>query len=253
MSHRKDIFIELRSENKIVRSSVGNKYSYELRKSCFKQMSELKNHRLYPINTVDILSYEEEDNKFQFEMPYLNYEKPTEHMVSNRLVFQLSIINSLTNRMNRTQFGFIKACIDYLNDRIDELARKEFKDQGLFLAQKILFMIEKSEDSYPHGYAHGDFSFSNMLVSPNEELFITNFDYSFIYSPLLDIASLALSQRFEGHNDPFQKKVVERVTSHFLAHKNKIRVLKCLIMFNWLVESNNEDFRAEIIKAIDDE
>lgn len=246
-------FVIEKRGDKIHKWTMGVDSTYRLRKNCFKQMAEMKAHFLYPINTVEVLSFEESEDKFEFVMPYLEWETPADLINTNRLTFQISVINSFSNRMNKTHTGFQEICTNFLIKNIDILKDKSHKDHGLFPAQKIMALIDKSNDTYPHGYAHGDFTFSNMLVSPNEELFITNFDNSFIYSPLLDIASLSLSERFSGKDNQFQTKLVDRVSSHFLSYKNKIRVIKCLKMFEWLAHTDNLDFRAKLIKEIEDE
>lgn len=241
-----------RRDDKVVKWTRGAESSYILRKDCFKQLKELSANKMYPIKTVDILNFTEEDDYFEFETPYLAYETVFGLSKNQNIVFD-QILNSLINRMESTRDGFKKICLDQLNKSIKLLEKKPYKDQGLFLAQKIGYLIDQSSDIYPWGYCHGDFGFANMLVDPKGQIYMIDFTHSFIYSPLMDIATLSMSGTFKGRGTDFTNKVVSDVLSNFKEYTHKIRVLKIVKMFSWLPYADKEVWREQLIKKIQDE
>lgn len=241
-----------RKDDKVLKWTRGTESAYKLRKDCMKQVKELSANKLHPIKTVDVICFYEEDDFFGFETPYLAYETGFALTKNQNIVFD-QILNSLINRFESTRDGFKKICLDQLNKSISELEKKPYKDQGLFLAQKIGYLIDQSSDVYPWGYCHGDFGFANMLVDPKGQIHMIDFTTSFIYSPLMDIATLTMSCMFKGRGNDFTDKTKADIKSNFKEYTHKIRILRILKMFSWLPYADNEKWREKLIKFIEDE
>lgn len=204
-----------------------------LRASFNMQMNEILKRELYPINTVPIFSVGDYEDRFAFRMPFLDYDSGFTGNLEKGA--RKKIVMSLANRGNDHRLGFKNIVKEYI---------QRFPNCDLKLTLKA--HLETCSDLYPYGYAHGDFGFANMLIN-QANVYIVDFTPSFIYSPLIDLATMELSL-FSNKADVTHRKVFrnsEEFYEGFKQHKDILRMCKVL---SFARDNDTKDRRAELVK-----
>ena len=146
----------------------------ELRNAATRQANA--DFYLLPILAAPILSIEEKEDYFAFEMDI--YPETAFTSFSDKIEKKIGL--SLRDRL----FG------NYRNVIWDPLLPVSgFKDSQL----KKDFQREWPQAvHFPYGYAHGDFGFANMMVE-DDQIYMIDFTTPLIQSPLVDIATMEMS------------------------------------------------------------
>lgn len=234
------------TDGKIVRKWTRNnkKMLSILKKSYIKQVLEIEQNHLNPLKTVPILSHTEiSDTYFCFDMPYLDYDNgfTTKHhqILSNR------IRESLNKRSNNLHRGFRELSHAEL-DRLES----EFTDNDKLDLKNTVKDLRKSislcSDFYLKGYAHGDFGPANMLISKEGEIYMIDFLDSYLYSPMIDVATFSLS--LIGTKVPDHILKIHKVLmTDFAKSIDQINVIKRLRIISWISNSHG-DARLKLLK-----
>jgi len=225
--------------------TVGEESSAILMSDFLKQLKESFSNNLYPIHTVDIIGYKKEDKQFYFEMPYI-YADTLWTSGSDLVSEKEQIRRSLHNRTRIEVSGFKSVVTDELKRIAPMLSSRD-----MIYCHRIKDSLSLCSDKYLHGYAHGDFGFSNMFIY-KDKIHMIDFSESFIYSPLMDIATLSLSMRnenvFAKHLD-----IETTVLNDFKFYMPQINILKKVKMLSWLCHAADIPWRQELIKMLDEQ
>ena len=166
-------------ESIITKWTKGHESAPKLRNSCYEQTRERIEGNLLPIKAIPVWSFNDSKDYFEFSMPNCSHLETG--FTSNPEELTDQLYTSFKNRVSKFKFGFK----DQVNRELLKYPDSKYKNQ-------ILRVLEKSPDHYPHGYCHGDMGFANMLVEDGQ-IYMIDFTESFIESPLMDLATMALS------------------------------------------------------------
>lgn len=170
----------IKDGDRVIKWTKGEESSKKLYDSAFMQLDEAKRKELKPILTVPVYSSSLKFDHFSFTMPFINLPSGFTFKKNGRIIKSI-IRESFENRSWSPRGGF-KNLIK------KELAKHPLSDLKL-MAEAAL---NNCSDIYPHGYAHGDMGFANMLIDECS-VHMIDFTPSFIYSPLIDLATMELS------------------------------------------------------------
>ena len=173
---------------------------------------------LLPILAAPILSTKEKEDYFAFEMELY---PETAFTLFNEEV-EKKIEDSLSARLSRNH------CRLFTWDPM--VAVSGYKESNL----KREFQMEWPQAKYfPHGYAHGDFGFANMVIE-GDQVYMIDFTTPLIQSPLVDIATMEVSlfagETTQKHID-FVRKIRDKY-SHWSQQIDMIRKVKVLSFNN---------------------
>lgn len=234
--------------NRVKKWTMGPEATIRLRESCTLQVNESMQRRLHPIMTLPVLKTESDENSFSFEMPFVPYDSGftmSEDLIQNVIN---NIRTSLKRRVKNEKPNFQIECIEELARIIGEMTETDKQDVcGEILKLKV--KISGASRFYPHGYAHGDFGPANMLVNHKGEIYMIDFNKSFIYTPLMDVATLLLGMRSEGRCE-WHDELEVLVMSDFEAYRKQIDILMRLKMFSWFPHASEPNWRAQLISMI---
>lgn len=207
-----------------------------LKKSYIKQVLEIEQNHLNPLKTVPIISHRESDTSFYFEMPYFDYDNGLTS--KHHQILSNKIRESIKKRSNNLHRGFRELSHSEL-DRLES----EFTDNDKLDLKNTVKDLRKSislcSDFYLKGYAHGDFGPSNMLVSKEGEIYMIDFLDSYLYSPLIDVATFSLS--LIGTKVPDHILKINKVLlTDFAKSIDQINVIKRLRIISWISNSRGE-------------
>lgn len=191
----------------------GSESSKKLRASYEKQVECISSKKLSPIIACDAYGYiGRSDDEFYFDMPFMDY--PSGFTVRENLgSVKSQIRKSLVFRSFNSRPGF------------HSIVRKELlKYPNSKEKVETIRLLDLCSDIYPHGYAHGDFGFANMLVKDGQ-IHMIDFTETFIDSPLIDVVMLGLSLNSDLAG-PWHKEVVSSVYGDFFEHRLQIEVLR---------------------------
>lgn len=172
---------------------------------------------LHPIRPAPVLSRRCTSEETRFKMPL--YPETTFTFFDEKISDQIFL--SLYNRLNKTtEFNWSNA--SFLSKLNDSELKEEF-----------LSSIGECTMSFPHGYAHGDFGFSNMMVKDGR-IYMIDFIEPIIMTPLVDIAALEMSL-FSDLSTVKHLEVVVKLRKeygHYIKQIDLLRKLKVLSFKN---------------------
>lgn len=180
---------------------------------------------LLPIRPAKIISVKNSDDYVSIEMPYY----PDTAFTRFNPVIAEQIGQSLFNRLDgavvRTGFSSI-------------IAHQVLKCRDSQLKKEFLSGFDSEPDKFPSGFCHGDFGFSNMMVK-EDKVFMIDYTPSFIYTPLIDIATMETSL----FADFATKKHAELVASLRLKYREWLPQIDILRKVKILSFKNADDHR----------
>ena len=217
------------SNNVMKKWTQGTESTHLLRASCNLQEMESKTGFLAPVKTVEVINASGSDYEFEFEMPLLDYETAFTTKLKTGAMGN-NIYQSFKNRSGRIQHtGFKRLVKNYLT--LNQWAINESTSTYKMIIEAELSTLPN--DSYPSGFPHGDFGFANMLVDNSGDIWMVDFTPSFIYSPLMDLATMELSLRSDEAG-PHHVAIFNHcmtLFSEYKKHKDIIRMCKVLSFF----------------------
>ena len=146
----------------------------ELRNAATRQANA--DFYLLPILAAPILSIEEKEDYFAFEMDI--YPETAFTSFSDKIEKNIGL--SLGARLLGNYRNFIWDPLLPVSGFKDSQLKKDFQREW---PQAVHF---------PYGYAHGDFGFANMMVE-DDQIYMIDFTTPLIQSPLVDIATMEMS------------------------------------------------------------
>lgn len=238
----------IKEGNKVIKWTRGRDSSKLLRESALMQIHEQEIGKLYPIKPVKIESVIDNGDFYSFQMPFIDL--PTGFDIKEVEPLRSAIMESLYNRCSKNEEGFRDICNAYLKRTVRKLKTKSHATSALFLVYKIEKLINQAPFIYPFGYCHGGFGFANMFVG--EDVHITDFTESFIYSPLMDIVTLEASIKYSDAKNPNCVKIAKDVMAEFKRFSLEIEIIKKLSLLNILANTDSMSKISTLIGRIDD-
>jgi hypothetical protein len=158
-----------------------------------KNINRQKSFKYPEIQSVPILEHFVIENKHHIKMPYLKCGDAVSWLATTNIV-------CLNNLIEKFQSYFVALIKDSQIDNFDYLTwhnkiqslKKDIKDHDLLHVINTIDNI-KFNQSFYYGNYHGDFTFSNMLISntnANVTIDVIDFLDSFIHSPIHDFVKI---------------------------------------------------------------
>lgn len=220
-------------DDTIEKWTVGQESKLKLYESYLLQKNEHYLQNLLPIQPLPIFFSLDSFDSFSFIMPY--HLGDTGFTAEENININAAIRSSLIDRSYQYADGFKK---------IIKIEISKYKKS--VLTKIIEDKLESVDDLYPLGFCHGDFGFANMLID-GDSISMIDFTPSFIYSPLMDIATMELSL-FSSVAKPWHFKLfedIERDHERFKEQKNIVRMCKVL---SFTHSEDNEDFKKDLMQ-----
>lgn len=196
-----DIFS--RDGNFLVRkSSVSAGYSERLAKQAAKQAA-YKNTSNTTFIAPKVLNESTDDKGiYHFDMEYVQGEKFSDYL-SRATINEINELYTLfESYFEKSLKESTKQTVDYniIENKVNDIKEKladnnfyslNFKNQ---IIDNLLSNVPKEQ--LPLGNCHGDFTFSNILFSAGDKVYIFDFLDSFIESPIIDLVKIRQDTRF---------------------------------------------------------
>lgn len=184
------------------KSSVSQSYSERLGKQAAKQASYKNASNTTFVAPKVINEGANPDGIYHFDMEYVHGEKFSDYL-SKATIYE---INDLYNLFENYFEGLFNA------SEIKEVEKSIIKDKVKDIEQKLLsnnfysssfkkliintLLNKVPKQKLPLGTCHGDFTFSNILFSGNDKVYIFDFLDSFIESPIIDLVKIRQDTKF---------------------------------------------------------
>lgn len=185
---------------------------------------------LLPILSTEVLMWESDPDSCLFEMPIYEDTAFTRFDLSIQTQIRLSLKNRLSFAYKRNDFA------SRIAQAVHSFCSSNLKQE--FLAD---FDIEPS--TYPAGYCHGDFGFANMMID-NGQVKMIDFTPSFLYTPLIDIASMEMSL-FSDATTTKHAEFVEEILEEFKEWRPQINILRKVKVLSF----NNPDIHRDLFNG----
>lgn len=218
------------SENTIVVRKVSSSFAYNKRLGI--QSDKQKNFNLTGKIQSSFYAPEiirsgiEESGLFCIDMEYVRGDKFSDYFSKINLAQINSIINSIE--------GFIRDCMsacqynklpfEIISNKVNELEEKladNINFSNNLKARIFNYLLKEIPDApIPIGTCHGDFTFSNMLFSATDRIYLFDFLDSFIESPIIDIVKIRQDTRFhwsveiDDHLESYKKAKVIQILNY---------------------------------------
>ena len=227
-------FALLKDGGKVTKWTQGKESCARLLDSCFRQSEERLKGLLYPIKTVPVYSRAIRNNYFSFEMPFMDLPSGFTFK-NNRLIIKSIIRQSFENRSWSPKAGF------------KNIIRRELEKYPIS-AQKIHIenMLNICSDIYPHGYAHGDMGFANMLID-EDSVYMIDFTESFIDSPLIDLATMELSL-FSEFSKTWNLECFTDCSNALFRYKEQTDIVRMVKVLSFYRDTDTEERKRELSK-----
>lgn len=220
--------------DQLIKWTTGKESKLVLMESCQAQMIERRLMKLYPLHTVPVYSKKEDGESFEFSMPKLDFPSGFTFKYNPREIRSL-IRQSFENRSWEPKAGF-KSIVR------KELAKYPLSDLKL-MAEAAL---EYCSDIYPHGYAHGDMGFANMLVDDKKiQIYMIDFTKSFIQSPLIDLATMELSL-FSEFTKSWSLECWTDCSNALFRYKEQANVVRMVKVISFLRDNDSSERHKEL-------
>lgn len=228
--------------------TIGLESSKFLEKSFVKQVNDHQDFNLNPIRAVETWGHHKSIDRFEFTMPYLDWESG--YTTTEYKILSDAIRLSLTNRAKKESAGFKDICLKEIQRIKHDLTKEDFVETcGAII--KLASMINKEKDFYPVSFAHGDFGLANLLVSPDRHVFAIDYTPTFIQSPLIDATTLLLSIEMGDHTSE-QQKLAALILNDFASYQSKLEILRRIKMLGWLLHAQDTEWRKYLHKRLND-
>ena len=184
------------------KSSVSASYSSRLAKQAQKQAA-YKNTSNTTFIAPKVLNERTDDKGiYHFDMEYVHGEKFSDFL-SRATIGEINALYSLFEEYFEQLFTeSTKQTIEYkvIEDKASDIKQKlesnSFYSQS-FKNKIVNFLLNKvPKQEIPLGSCHGDFTFSNILFSKGDKVYIFDFLDSFIESPIIDLVKIRQDTKF---------------------------------------------------------
>lgn len=223
-----------KSKDQITKWTQGPDVYKKLKGSCYMQEVEAKKGFLFPIKTVPVYSKKEKGDYLEFTMPLMPLSSGFTFK-TNRGLIKSQIRRSFENRSLEPRAGFKRIINEIINN---------YEDSDIKLT--IQAALISCPDIYPHGYPHGDFGFANMLVSESE-VFMIDFTESFIYSPLVDLATMELSL-FSPWTRSWNLECFTECSNVLFRYKQQADIVRMVKVLTFIKKDDSLERRKELTR-----
>ena len=220
----------------VIKWTKGKEAVQGLRADTYKNIHEIEYNQLYPFKPVNVLSVIEEPEFYSVKMPYLA-DKTVYELPAEPIDLFSTYKESISNRIKMMNPGFKTIALGHLSKLVDRLKKKPNPEQALFLVYKIETLIKKCNDLYPFGYCHGDLGLAN-IFHVGDKFIVIDFTDTFIHSPLMDLASIVMSNEQADEKIKWHKPFEIKLINEFKEFTDQIEILKKLRYFEYLINAD---------------
>lgn len=197
----------------------------------------LHNDGLFPIRSVMVKIHLNEKRDYcSLEMPYVGCESGFTFKGDTQKMSE-AIFKSFSFRSRDIRPGFL------------HILKREIDKIGAHVPSELKMIVRSVYsnclDQYPYGFPHGDFGFANMLVDDRAIISMVDFTPSFIYSPLVDIATMELSL-FSVYSRNQHVKIYKKCLSLFPYSGDQIELLRMLKVLSFYRDDDTKERRDEL-------
>lgn len=220
--------------DQVIKWTQGKESSKLLFDSAYLQAEERIKKELSPIKAVPIYAKSIKGDYFSFNMPFMDLPSGFTFKKNGRIIKSI-IRQSFENRSWNPRGGF-KSIIK------KELLKYPLSDLKIMTEAALNYC----SDIYPHGYAHGDMGFANMLIG-EDEVYMIDFTPSFINSPLIDLCTMELSL-FSEFTKSWNLECYTDCSNALFRYKEQAEVVRMVKVLSFMRDDDSSERRKELAR-----